>query len=70
MLAKMQIEMELPTLRAALSDLPAPSEMLTNAQQPSPIITAIPRAMTVSGKTTVFAAFPYDPRYAAFAMKI
>ena len=31
---------------------------LTKAQQPSPIITAIARAMTVRGKTTVFAALP------------
>ena len=32
--------------------------MLTKAQVPSPIITATASATTVSGKTTVFAAFP------------
>ena len=37
---------------------PLPSEMLTNAQQPSPIITAMASATTVSGKTTVLAALP------------
>ena len=52
----------LPTLRFARSASPRPSAMLTNAQQPSPIITAIASATTVSGNTTVFAALPYDPR--------
>lgn len=37
---------------------PLPRQMLTNAQQPSPIITAIARATTVNGNTTVFAALP------------
>lgn len=60
----------LPTPLCASSRLSAPSDMLTNAQQPSPIITAIARAMTVSGNTTVFAALPSEPRYAAFAMNI
>ena len=36
--------------------------MLTNAQQPSPIITAMASAMTVSGNTTVLAALPWEPR--------
>ena len=39
-----------------------PRLRLTNAQQPSPIMKAIASAMTVSGNTTVFAAFPYEPR--------
>lgn len=60
----------LPTPLCASSRLSAPRDMLTNAQQPSPIITAIARAMTVSGNTTVFAALPSEPRYAAFAMNI
>ena len=37
---------------------PFPRLMLTKAQQPSPIMTAMARATTVSGKTTVLAAFP------------
>ena len=48
----------LPTLRFALSDSFLPSAILTKAQQPSPTITAIARATTVNGKTTVLAAFP------------
>ena len=48
----------LPTLFLASPTSPLPSEMLTNAQQPSPIITAMASATTVSGKTTVFAALP------------
>ena len=49
---------EQPTLRCASSRAPEPRQMLTKAQQPSPIITARARATTVSGKTTVFAALP------------
>lgn len=52
----------LPMLRRALSVSPAPRQMLTNAQQPSPIMTATASATTVSGNATVFAALPYDPR--------
>ena len=37
-------------------------DMLTKAQQPSPSITATASAITVSGKTTVFAALPNEPR--------
>jgi len=48
----------LPTLFLASPTSPLPSEMLTNAQQPSPIITAMASATTVSGKTTVLAALP------------
>ena len=48
----------LPTLFFASPTSPLPSEMLTKAQQPSPIITAMASATTVSGKTTVFAALP------------
>ena len=44
--------------------------METNAQQPSPIITASASATTVRGKTTVLAALPQEPRYEALAMKI
>ena len=62
MLDAMQIITELPTLRDASPLFFSPRDMLTKAQQPSPIMTAMPRAMTVSGKTTVFAAFPYEPR--------
>ena len=48
----------LPTLFLASPTSPLPSEMLTNAQQPSPIITATARATTVRGNTTVLAALP------------
>ena len=48
----------LPTLFLAFSVLPIPRLRLTKAQQPSPIITAMARAMTVSGNTTVLAALP------------
>ena len=48
----------LPTLRWASSFRLAPRLMLTKAQQPSPIITAIASATTVRGKTTVLAALP------------
>lgn len=51
-------KIELPTLFAAVSPRLLPSEILENAQHPSPIITAMARAITVSGKTTVFAALP------------
>ena len=50
--------MAVPMLLWASSLLLAPREMLTKAQQPSPIITAMERATTVSGNTTVFAALP------------
>lgn len=50
--------MALPMLLWAASRLPAPRLMLTKAQQPSPIITAMDRATTVSGNTTVLAALP------------
>ena len=56
------IRTEFPTLFFALSGSLLPRLKLTKAQQPSPIITAIARAMTVSGNTTVLAAFPYEPR--------
>ena len=59
-----------PTLLWASSFLPAPSAMLTKAHAPSPIMTATASATTVSGNTTVFAAFPYEPRYVALAIKI
>ena len=49
---------ELPTLFFAVSGCRLPRLMLTYAQQPSPIITAMASATTVSGKTTVFAALP------------
>ena len=48
----------LPTLRFARAVSFRPSAMLTKAQQPSPIITAMASATTVSGKTTVLAALP------------
>ena len=48
----------LPTLRLALSTSFLPSAMLTKAQQPSPTMTAMARATTVSGNTTVLAALP------------
>ena len=48
----------LPTLRLALSTSFLPSAMLTKAQQPSPTMTAIASATTVSGNTTVLAALP------------
>ena len=50
--------MAFPILRSASSGLPRPRLRLTKAQQPSPIITAMASATTVSGKTTVFAALP------------
>ena len=50
--------MALPMLLWASSFRPAPREMLTKAQQPSPIITATARATTVRGNTTVLAALP------------
>ena len=53
---------EPPTLLLAFSGSFLPRLRLTNAQQPSPIITATARAITVSGKTTVFAALPNEPR--------
>lgn len=46
------------TLRLALSTSFLPSAMLTKAQQPSPTMTAMASATTVSGNTTVLAAFP------------
>jgi len=52
----------LPMLLCASDAFFAPRLMLTNAQQPSPIITANASATTVSGYTTVFAALPYEPR--------
>ena len=48
----------LPTLRFALGTSFCPRLMLTKAQQPSPIITAMASATTVRGKTTVLAALP------------
>ena len=48
----------LPTLRFALPTSLLPSAMLTKAQQPSPIMTAMASATTVSGNTTVLAALP------------
>ena len=48
----------LPTLRLALSTSFLPSAMLTKAQQPSPTMTAMASATTVSGNTTVLAALP------------
>ena len=48
----------LPTLRLALSTSFLPSAMLTKAQQPSPTMTAMANATTVSGNTTVLAALP------------
>jgi len=61
---------ELPTLFLADFVSSFPRLKLTKAQHPSPIITAIASAITVSGNTTVFAALPYEPRYVAFAMNI
>ena len=61
---------EFPTLFFAVCVSFFPRLRLTNAQHPSPIITAIARAITVSGNITVFAALPYEPRYAAFAINI
>ena len=52
----------LPTLRRARSRSLRPRAMLTKAQQPSPTITAMARATTVRGNTTVLAALPQDPR--------
>ena len=52
----------LPTLRRARSRSLRPRAMLTKAQQPSPTITAMARANTVRGNTTVLAALPQDPR--------
>ena len=57
-----------PTARWDSSCFPAPSIRLTNAQQPSPSMTAIASAATVSGKTTVVAALPTLPKSGAFAM--
>ena len=54
--------MALPTLRVASWGSRLPRHRLTKAQQPSPIITAMARATTVSGKTTPLAALPKDPR--------
>ena len=51
-----------PMLLLASLGLFMPRLKLTNAQQPSPIITAMASAITVRGKTTVLAAFPYEPR--------
>ena len=48
----------LPTLRFALSTSFLPSAMLTKAQHPSPTITAMAKATTVRGNTTVLAALP------------
>ena len=48
----------LPMLRWALSRWLAPRLMDTKAQAPSPIITAMASATTVSGNTTVLAALP------------
>ena len=48
----------LPMLRWAFSLFREPRQMLTKAQQPSPIITASASATTVSGNTTVLAALP------------
>ena len=45
-------------LRWAFSRFLDPRLMLTKAQQPSPIITAMASATTVRGKTTVLAALP------------
>ena len=64
------IMMEFPTLFLAVSGCFLPRFRLTNAQHPSPIMTAMASAITVSGNTTVFAAFPYEPRYDALAIKI
>ena len=61
---------EFPTILPAFSSFFSPRLRLTKAHAPSPIITDIARSVTVSGNTTVFAAFPNEPRYAAFAMKI
>ena len=69
-LTMMHSSVALPTLLWASSLRPAPRLMETNAQQPSPIITASASATTVSGKTTVLAALPHEPRYDALAMKI
>lgn len=52
---------EFPILLCAFSKSFAPRRMLTNAPQPSPIIVAIARAMTVSGNTIEFAALPKEP---------
>ena len=48
----------LPTLLLARFSSLAPRHRLTKAQQPSPIITAMARATTVRGNTTVLAALP------------
>ena len=48
----------LPTLRLAFSSSFLPRAILTKAQQPSPIMTAMASATTVRGKTTVLAALP------------
>ncbi len=46
------------TARRAAAGSFFPRLMLTNAQQPSPIMTAMASATTVRGKTTVVAALP------------
>lgn len=58
----MQRMTEQPMLRWASSCAPEPRLMLKKAQQPSPIMTASASATTVSGKTTVLAALPQEPR--------
>lgn len=54
--------MALPTPACASSLLPEPSCRLTKVQHPSPIMTATASMTTVNGKTTVLAAFPFEPR--------
>lgn len=66
----MQRMTEQPMLRWASSCAPEPRLMLMKAQQPSPIMTASASATTVSGKTTVLAALPQEPRQVALATKI
>ena len=61
-LTSRQITTALPTVLCASSSFFAPRLMLTNVQAPSPIITASDSAIIVIGKTTVFAALPYEPR--------
>ena len=50
------------TLRVASWGSRLPRHRLTKAQHPSPIITAMARDTTVSGKTTPLAALPKEPR--------
>ena len=52
----------LPTVSAAFLLFFAPKLMLTNAQTPSPINNVNANAITVNGKTTLFAAFPFEPK--------